>query len=229
MRAPSTWIVALALAALAAGMALGPLGSASFTRMLSQRFSLADEAGLSSDRIVEIAEMVRAYVVDGEGPLPARVDGRPGFDASAVSHLDDVRRVLVGARVATGIIAAGLAVWLAVAVAGRRLAVVSLALRRGAALTAVSVGVAGVLALTDFDAFFAAFHGVFFAAGTWTFPADSLLIRVFPEPFWAVSGGAWAVIMLIAAAAYEGIGRWLGRAPARSGGAASMNEPSTEA
>ena len=34
------------------------------------------------------------------------------------------------------------------------------------------------------DTAFAAFHAVFFAAGTWQFGPDSNLLRFFPEPFW---------------------------------------------
>ena len=49
-------------------------------------------------------------------------------------------------------------------------------------------------AFVDFDTFFAAFHGLFFRSGTWTFPYDSMLIRLFPERFWIASGVAWATL-----------------------------------
>jgi len=45
----------------------------------------------------------------------------------------------------------------------------------------VLVVVAVLAATSNFDAFFTAFHGLFFKAGTWTFDADSLLIETFPE------------------------------------------------
>jgi uncharacterized membrane protein len=54
---------------------------------------------------------------------------------------------------------------------------------------------AAAFALSDFEWFFSAFHGLFFRAGTWTFPFDSLLIQLFPEPFWAVLGAAWAALV----------------------------------
>jgi len=73
------------------------------------------------------------------------------------------------------------------------------------------VVLAAVAAVTDFDTFFSAFHGVFFAEGTWTFPYDSLLIRLFPEPFWAVSGASWAGLVLTIALGYGAAGAWLVR------------------
>ena len=36
----------------------------------------------------------------------------------------------------------------------------------------------GAWAAIDFDGLFAAFHSLFFQAGTWTFPYDSLLITL---------------------------------------------------
>ena len=56
----------------------------------------------------------------GVDTLPATVDGRPGFDAAAVSHLRDVRRVLDrGAGWSPGVLAALVAVWLGVHIARR--------------------------------------------------------------------------------------------------------------
>ena len=49
----------------------------------------------------------------------------------------------------------------------------------------------GAWAAIDFDGLFAAFHSLFFQAGTWTFPYDSLLITLYPTAFgwaWAASG-----------------------------------------
>jgi uncharacterized membrane protein len=62
----------------------------------------------------------------------------------------------------------------------------------GGAVSAGAVALAAIAATTDFYTFFSAFHGLFFQAGTWTFPYDSLLIQLFPEPFWMVAGGVWA-------------------------------------
>ncbi len=54
----------------------------------------------------------------------------------------------------------------------------------GAALVGgASIALAASFAIS-FDTAFAAFHALFFAAGTWQFSADSGLIRLFPEPLW---------------------------------------------
>ena len=49
----------------------------------------------------------------------------------------------------------------------------------------------------NFERFFAWFHGLFFSAGTWEFPADSLLIEVFPEGFWVAAGSTWGALVML--------------------------------
>jgi uncharacterized membrane protein len=65
----------------------------------------------------------------------------------------------------------------------------------GAAVLVIAVGA------VDFEGLFAAFHSLFFEAGTWVFPYDSLLIQVFPLPFWATSGLIWGALTLSSAGA----------------------------
>jgi integral membrane protein (TIGR01906 family) len=193
-------LIGLALAVLVIGLALALLTQPLFTRTLSERFSLAEEAGLSRERMLEVAEQVRAFVADrGSTTLPEVVDGRPAFDAPSVSHLADVRRVIAGARLLTWVLAITLAITLAVAVARRRLDGIAVALRAGAVWCAAFVLLTVVAGLLDFDALFSSFHGVFFAEGTWTFASDSLLIQTFPEPFWATAAAVWAGLVLLGA------------------------------
>lgn len=201
MRRLASLLVGLAFAILVLGIALFPLTQPAFTRIVAGRYSLADEAGLPKARMLAVAEQVRRFVVDGDrgDELPATVDGRPGFDEAAVSHLLDVRRVLSGAQLVTGLLAAFVTVWIGVEVARHRTNQIASAMNVGAVLCVVLVALAGVAGLVDFEKLFAAFHGLFFAAGTWTFPSDSLLIQTFPEPFWAVAGATWAVLVLLGA------------------------------
>jgi integral membrane protein (TIGR01906 family) len=210
VRRAETLVVGLALAVLLVGLAVFPLTQQAFTRIFSGRYSLAEQAGLPPERMLAIAEQVRTFVTDNDSaPLPATVDGRPGFDAAAVSHLVDVRRVLMGSQVVTGLLAALVTIWLAVQVARRHVDRVSRAMMAGAIFSAALVVLALVAGLTDFESLFTAFHGMFFSAGTWTFPADSLLIQTFPEPFWVTAGVAWAVLVLIGAGALALGSRWL--------------------
>ncbi len=194
-------LIGLALAVFVVGLALALLTQPFFTRTLAERFSLAEEAGLPRERMLDVAEQVRAFVADrGSATLPDVVDGRPGFDAPSVSHLADVRRVIAGARLLTWALAIVLAITLATAVARRRFDGIAAALRAGAAACAVFVLLTVVAGLFDFDALFSSFHGVFFAEGTWTFASDSLLIQTFPETFWATAAAVWAGLVLLGAA-----------------------------
>ncbi|MDO8963587.1 MAG: DUF1461 domain-containing protein [Coriobacteriia bacterium] len=169
-----------------------------FTSALSQSLDVPDTAGLRVEDVVRLSGIVRAFVADLEyEPLPAVWRGQPAFDASAVSHLADVRSVLSGARVATGIAALLLAIYLAACIAHRRFDILSRGMLLGAGVTAGALLLAALAAVLDFERFFTLFHGLFFADGTWTFPADSLLIRLFPERFWAAAGASWAVLALV--------------------------------
>lgn len=49
----------------------------------------------------------------------------------------------------------------------------------------------GLWVLIDFNGFFACLHGLFFADGSWMFPADSLLIEMYPQGFWVGMGTVW--------------------------------------
>lgn len=208
MRRLETLLVGLAFALLIIGVALFPLTQPAFTRIVAGRYSLANDAGLTKPQILAVAETVRQFVVDGDrggSTLPARVAGRDGFDEAAVSHLLDVRRVLSGAQLFTGLLAAFATVWIGVEVARRRTDRIASAMIAGGVMCVVFVVLAAIAGTVDFERLFAAFHGLFFAAGTWQFPSDSLLIQTFPEPFWAVAGGAWATIVLLGGVAM-GIG-----------------------
>lgn len=208
MRSFSAWIVGLALALMVTGLAILPLTGPAFTRTVAGRYSLPEEAGLPPERMLEVAEQVRAFVVESKGDtLPVTVDGRAGFDAAASSHLIDVRVVLSRARLFTGVLTLLVTGWIVVMFRRKRIDAIVASLRAGAILTLVLIVLAAVAAVSDFESFFTAFHGLFFASGTWMFPYDSLLIQTFPEPFWATSGAAWAVVMVLGA----GLLAWLAK------------------
>jgi integral membrane protein (TIGR01906 family) len=117
------------------------------------------------------------------GDFDVSIDGvQPVLDATERSHMEDVGGVVRGLVLADAV---ALAI---VIVLGRRLR--SEPLRRGRAMVAAAVGIGAAAVLLGFffavafDAAFAAFHAIFFAAGTWQFGPDSNLLRFFPEPFW---------------------------------------------
>lgn len=202
MRFLESVIVGVALAVLALGIALLPLLTPAFTRALSARYSEYPNAA-------SYAEASRQLVVSGEPA--ARETLLTVMQPDEVSHLDDVAGVIAGARNATLGLALGAAAWMALCVrAGRRKAIAR-GLTVGGLLTLGLLALAGVAGTTDFDALFVRFHGLFFANGTWTFPVDSALISLFPEPFWMVSGGAWALLTVGVGLLYTVSGRVVAR------------------
>lgn len=196
-------VAAVALALLILGVPVLVLQAPFVTRALVARHYDPETAGLPLPVALDAAEEVRRYTTDpGARALPERVEGREGFDASAAGHLRDVRDVLVAARRLTLAAAAVFALALALLWQARRPRELARALRAGALGTLAAAAVSAAYALLDFDSFFAAFHALFFAAGTWTFASGTLLIELFPEPVWAAFGGLWALgaVVLVAAA-----------------------------
>jgi integral membrane protein (TIGR01906 family) len=171
-----------------------------YTSAAEQVLGVPATAGLSRADVIRLSQDVRRLVADSEyAPLPSTWRGEPGFDSAAVSHLLDVRMVMSAARLATGASALLLALFVAASLVPHRFEPLWSSMRWGAVLVVVLVVLAVAAASTNFDAFFAAFHGLFFKAGTWMFPADSLLIRLFPERFWEAAGAVWGALSLIAA------------------------------
>lgn len=215
MRVVESLVMGLVLSVLAIGLSVTLLGSPWFTHALSLRYSLWEDAGLTQAHMTEIAEEVRAFVIDGAGELPEIVDGRTGFGADAVSHLADVAAVMNRATLLTWVSGLLAAAWAVARLIGRRFDRLRDGLRVGSLLTLLAVLVTVLAGTADFNSFFSAFHGLFFAAGTWTFPADSLLIQLFPEPFWAASAGAWAALSVLFAGVMWLLGVGAGRAARR--------------
>lgn len=143
------------------------------------------------------ADVVREVWL-GPGTFAQAADGVPVFNARERSHMDDVRRVVLAFA---AVVLAAAAVLLARAWAARRSAVRRArwwrAVSRGAAITAIGASVAGVAFAVFFDQAFTLFHGLFFAAGTWTFdPATERLVQLFPDPFWTETTVVIAVVGL---------------------------------
>ena len=122
-----------------------------------------------------------AYVTGDDGaPVSFGVDV---FTAAEYSHMADVRRVFIGARI-VAIVAAVVAALLVVGVArrGRRAAV---ALARDAAIAAsIGTAIIAVAAAVAFDPLFLLFHEILFPQGNFLFPPDSNLLAMYPDQYW---------------------------------------------
>ncbi len=193
------------------GMTVMPLLTPQY---VSWRVAAGDSArltGLGHEVTLQAAESVRLFVVDADAPaLPAEIDGVAAFDEAAVSHLIDVREVVIGARRMTIILCIACLAWIFArgrSARGREL--VRSALRSAAWFLVVGLAAATVVGATSFGVLFTWFHGLFFDPGTWTFPDEALLIRVFPLPFWTDAAGSWTALVLVSAGLLFIVGRRL--------------------
>jgi uncharacterized membrane protein len=151
------------------------------------------------------------------GDFAVSLDGsQPVLDASERSHMRDVGG-LVRALVALEAVALA-----ALLLAGRRLRAEPARRGRlllvGAAVVGAAAIVAALIFAVAFEAAFAAFHAIFFAAGTWQFSADSNLLRLFPQPFWFELSLVAGAVIALSAVAVALLGRRdlaLAQAPAR--------------
>lgn len=212
-------MVAVSSALVIVGISVGILLMPWFTAVFVPASGAYELSGLSEEATRDVAEEVRYFVSHRDAPrLPAQIDGQPAFDDSAVSHLVDVRDVVLTARWVTIVALVALCVLVAHAVAHGA----QFALARGfkwAGRTVLTVlVVAGLAGVIDFDTLFAGFHALFFAAGTWVFPYDALLIRVFPLPFWAAAGVSLALLVAVGAVGFIVAGRTVGNLSSAAAG-----------
>ena len=175
--------------------------------------ALAGTAGKGAPKIDATANYAAGELSDEQiATLEAAFDAASeGYvlTPDAVSHLDDVFGVVQAAKW-----------WLLAAVVAACVGCTATAFRGGKrllgrVLTGAGVSVLAVFALLaawvaiDFDGFFAQFHSLFFAAGTWTFSWDSLLICMYPPEFWVGMGAIWLVVTVACCVVCITIGRLL--------------------
>ena len=175
--------------------------------------ALAGTAGKGAPKIDATANYAAGELSDEQiETLEAAFDAaseRYVLTLDAVSHLDDVFGVVQAAKW-----------WLLAAVVAACVGCTATAFRGGKrllgrVLTGAGVSVLAVFALLaawvaiDFDGFFAQFHSLFFAAGTWTFSWDSLLICMYPPEFWVGMGAIWLVVTVACCVVCITIGRLL--------------------
>jgi integral membrane protein (TIGR01906 family) len=160
-----------------------------------------DPFGFSLEDRLEWSEPSIRYLVNSEDitylETLSFADGEPIFNASELSHMEDVKSVVTGMRIALTVLMVGL------------LAVVVFAVRKGwrdkllMALWRGGWGVVGMIAAIllfvalSFDQLFTWFHQVFFTSGTWQFYTSDTLIRLFPMRFWQDAFIAVGTISLV--------------------------------
>lgn len=135
--------------------------------------------------------LVGDLLTDGAFDVP--LGAAPLLSAGERSHLADVGALL---RV---VLVAGLGGLLILAAARwRRRAWLRVAIRDGAALIVGGALLAAAAFALAFDATFAFFHGLFFAAGTWTFnPATDRLVQLYPQDFWVLAAMLFCLVLAL--------------------------------
>ena len=126
-----------------------------------------------------------------DGAFDAPLGGAPLLSDGERAHLVDVGgllRTVLGAGVG-GLLLLGFA-------RVRRRTWLRAAARDGALLIAGGALAAAAAFALAFDATFSFFHGLFFAAGTWTFnPATDRLVQLYPERFWILAALLFCVTL----------------------------------
>jgi integral membrane protein (TIGR01906 family) len=111
-------------------------------------------------------------------------DGSPIFNDSELSHMEDVKNVVTGMRIALTLFALILFILTFVAVKNEKKDLILQAFHYG------GWGVVGLIAAIllfvaiSFNQLFTWFHQIFFVSGTWQFYTSDTLIRLFPMVFW---------------------------------------------
>ena len=164
------------------------------------------------EHLVKVAMAVRSFSLGNDSaPMPAGEDHRIAITPDAIHHLLDVRVVFVLSELAFLLLFAVLLILIIVRVRRKGSGSMARALIVGGALPLAAALLLGFATLIDFEAFFIWMHGIFFVSGSWTFPADSLLIRALPYEFWVASAAVWAASMVVFCLASIGIGIMLQR------------------
>ena len=183
-RAPGWLVLLFGLAVATAVLLTGPL-LLFVPQFVSFEQARHDVPALLGTDMAKVDRATRSMLGDLliGGDFSVTIDGvQPVLDEAERSHMSDVGGVVRGLVLADAV---ALAI---VIVVGRRLR--SDLYRRGRAMVTAAAGIGsaavalGIFFALAFDAAFAAFHAIFFAAGTWQFGPDSNLLRFFPEPFW---------------------------------------------
>ena len=171
---------------------------------------------ITTSRDVHLVEPTEEDLIMAEYSLSFADEEPYVLTPDALSHLDDVYDVIQQAK--PWLFAAAIIAYvgcIAVAFRGGKRAL-------GRVLSGAGAGVFVAFALlaawvaVDFNGFFAAFHSLFFAADTWTFSWDSLLICMYPPEFWMGMGAIWLAVTVAGCAVCLIIGKLLRNGPSRA-------------
>lgn len=164
-------------------------------------FSLAERIEYGTESVNYIIDFMHKYPDDYLAGLTKK-DGSPLYNERETSHMLDVRIVFQNCRtVMSAMIVFIIFTMIMVSRKPGTLTGFLKALAWGSTLTIFIILLVGIGILTGFDAFFEAFHHLFFTGDSWLFYADDSLIRLFPEKIWidgfSLAAGLTAVFAVL--------------------------------
>lgn len=122
-------------------------------------------------------------------------NGNPVFTEAEVGHMVDVKQVMF-ATLLGGLIAAIICLVAIVLLYRMRKGAIARSLFAGAVWFTAAMILLAVVAALGWEAFFAGFHQLFFADGTWTFYTTDTLIRLYPGQFW-IDAAVWVAALTL--------------------------------
>ncbi|OAV60243.1 TIGR01906 family membrane protein [Enteractinococcus helveticum] len=160
----------------------------------------ADQFGLETDQRLTLGSYGLDYLFNFAPPAYlgdlSFANGNPVFTQAEVGHMADVKQVMLVTMIA-GLVAAVVCVVAMIMLYRMRKGGIARSLFAGAVwFTAVMI-VLAVVAAFGWQAFFAGFHQIFFADGTWTFATSDSLIRLYPGQFWVDAAAGVAGLTLV--------------------------------
>lgn len=131
----------------------------------------------------------------GRAPLPANLSEREN------AHLADVRGLILGLQTATVLALAALLGLVAAALRRGQSLRLGATLGVGAKVNLVAVAAFTLLGLLAFPFLFDAFHRVAFRNDLWQLPPKAILLRLYPEAYFAANAAAIVALDLLLTAA----------------------------
>ena len=148
----------------------------------------ADPYGFTQEDRMRWSEPSINYLVNAEDisylSSLAFENGDPIFNERELSHMEDVKAVVTGMRVALAI---GMLILLAISILaarGRWQPLLNKAFNRGGWAVIGLIAAILLFVALNFNSLFTWFHQIFFESGTWQFHPSDTLIRLFPMRFW---------------------------------------------
>ena len=160
-----------------------------FYRDTYRELGIYESIGMSQEDLLRATDALLDYCRDERDDITLTVtvngESRPAFSDREVQHMQDVKKLAMGARGVRNILFLLFAAFFIAGIWRMR--------RRGGAFQPFLIGLlsgvallaaVGLYAATDFGAFWTRFHLLFFTNDLWMLnPATSLLIRMVPEAF----------------------------------------------